>query len=164
MPESRIQTYGPGRLEHVTPVLQQRGYVPEVDKRTIVYIAGESIEAVVKEVVHHDAIIVTLSRVPVGKGGSGLRKGDLICCMRQKDTLLGVEKWVHVDDRQLEQNHAAAEFAQRERQRLRDEEEARKIAILADHAAAEEANAVPHGTKQPARTVLGPRRSNIKKG
>ena len=156
-------------LDHVIPYGSvRRKFVPHVDpdnpeKSSILTInfAGEKGRLIVTHFNPDtpDVAIGTLITAVVGRGGSGLKKGDEnICVRRDWDDVLRQEIWVVVTDADIRRAEAAVAFMDAEAKRVEQE---RQTALETEQAKAAEAFAPIESPPQPPRRVLGPRRSKV---
>ncbi len=147
----------PGNLRPVQPFLARRGeFVPEVGKRLTLTLQGEVVGSEITEVINHDLVVAKITSIVTDKGGHGYRKDSVVPVQRKWNGMS--EVWEPISDREVREQEAvdkAREMAQREQEQPIEVEPEPEPEVVAE--------AVPHGTEEPRRKVLGPRRSKISK-
>lgn len=148
------------RLEPVVPYLTARNrFVPQRGDIVTVDVPGESLRVMVNKPMGPDRFIGTLMNAPISKGHS-YRKDDLISVRRGMDSLGVKEAWVVISERDLQQAQMRADM-EREEAEADALAAAEKVAAIRERDLGPEPTAVPRGTAEPQRRVLGPRRNKI---
>lgn len=136
--------------EAVSPYsTQRRRYKPKEGDKITVDLPGERIRAEIKGVVNEDAVVCLVINTPIAKTPHGFAKGDTIC-VRRGENSIGLESWVAMTERELEQRAAVARFEETERLKDDEAERARIAGIReADMAAQDEAEAAAKLARTP---------------
>jgi len=137
-------------MEAVSPYsTQRRRYKPKEGDKITVDLPGEVTRAEITKVISEDAVVCVILGATIAKTPHGYLKGDMIM-VRRGENSIGLECWVVVSDRELQQRKAVAEFEELERAKDRDAEDARIAEIRAkDLAAQDEAEAAAKLAKTP---------------
>lgn len=137
-------------LGQVSPYsTQRRRYKPKVGDTITVTLPGEKIRARIDGVASEDAVVCTVLGAPIAKTGHGVMKDDVIN-VRRGDDSIGMEAWVMITEREMQQREAAAKFMDEERAKVAAVEDTRIAEIrAADLAAQDEAKKAADLAKTP---------------
>lgn len=147
----------PANLGPVTPFLAKRGeFVPTLGGGITLTLEGETVRAMITEVLSPDHIVAEVISITTGKAAHPYKKGSILACQRSQ-TDLG-EVWVPIDERAVREQEAVERVRQQvAAEQTRKAAEARGVDLEPEVSA----EPVPRGTSELPRKVLGPRRSKV---
>ncbi len=116
-------------LEPVSPIAtQRRKYKPQIGHTLTVDLPGERVRARIEKVITEDAVVCVILSTPMAKTQHRFVKDEMICVER-RDNNIGLECWLALDERQLEEQARVARFEEAERVKAADAERARVAAL-----------------------------------